>query len=225
MSQVKPEQGTQVVNLAFIKWGLPKVIKIDNGRPFANPMDLDNPTLSVLWWIGLGIDVILNTPGRPQENGTVEGQQGTICRWANPSGCENRNVLNLALREAGRIHRSVYRVRAKGKKTRLDLYPELLTNPRKFSEELFSMERVYKFLAGQVWDRRIRGNGCVKLFGKDTYVGLKYIEYPVTIIFDPLEDQWIVRTQNGTLLNKIPNKHITQTIILDHVKQSKDYGV
>ncbi len=223
MSQVEAADGTRIVNEAFAEWGMPKVIKIDNGLPFANPNLVNIPTLSVLWWTGLGIKVVFNTPGRPQENAMVENHQGTLCRWANPSECGNRHELQLALYEAGRVQRSVYCVRAKGNRTRLALYPELLTNPRTFSARLFSMERVHQFLSDQIWDRRVMKNGCAKFLDKELYVGRKYARHPITITFDQAENQWIVRKQNGTLLNKVPNRLITEELILDHVKLSKNF--
>lgn len=224
MAQVKAEDCTRAVYEAFVEWGTPKVIKIDNGLPFANPHILNIPTVSVLWWIGLGIEVVLNTPGRPQENAMVENQQGTLCRWANPSECANRVDLQLALHEASRIQRKVYRVRAKGNKTRLALYPGLLTNPRRFSSEMFSMEKVHEFLTDQIWDRRVMQNGCLKLFDQELYVGRKYARYPVIVTFDKTECQWMIRAQNGTLLNKVLNRQITEEFILNHVKLSKNFS-
>lgn len=224
MSEVKAADGTRAVNEAFAEWGLPKVIKIDNGLPYANPRPFNIPTWSVLWWVGLGIEVVLNTPGRPQENAMVENQQGTLCRWANPSECENRHELQVALREAGRVQRSVYCVRAKGNQTRLALYPELLTNPRQFSPSAFSMKRVHRFLADQIWDRRVMQNGCVKFFDHELYVGRRYARHEVTITFDGTQCQWIMRAQNGTLLNKAPNRQITEEMIRDHVELSKNFS-
>jgi len=42
---------------------------------------MDIPLKSNMWWIGLGINVIHNTPGKPQENGAVECLQGILLRF------------------------------------------------------------------------------------------------------------------------------------------------
>ena len=86
VGEIKANLGTQGINESFQRWGLPKRIKIDNGRPFVNSTSRKVPTKTILWWVGLGIKVIQNTPRRPQENGIVECLQGTMCSWSNPKG-------------------------------------------------------------------------------------------------------------------------------------------
>jgi hypothetical protein len=66
------------INTCFNAEGLPKRIKIDNGLPLARPQQIDVPTLTELWWTGLGIEVIRNQPVCPDQNGTVEGLQGIL---------------------------------------------------------------------------------------------------------------------------------------------------
>ena len=88
VASIKLQTGINYVNQAFERWGLPKNIKIDNGHPFVNPNNSNVASKAKLWWIGLGINVIQNTPRCPQQNGIVESLQGTICSWSNPSDCE-----------------------------------------------------------------------------------------------------------------------------------------
>ncbi|MEM7373794.1 MAG: hypothetical protein AAF587_34545 [Bacteroidota bacterium] len=57
---------------AFIRWGLSQRIKIDNDYPFKPIRSKELPSLSVLWWIGLGRDATLNSLASPQENGAGE---------------------------------------------------------------------------------------------------------------------------------------------------------
>jgi hypothetical protein len=86
VAQMSAQAALQVVNGCFERWGMPKEIKIDNGHPFVNPNHRDLPTLAKLWWIGLGINVIQNDVGRPQQNGAVECLQGVMGSWSNPGG-------------------------------------------------------------------------------------------------------------------------------------------
>jgi hypothetical protein len=56
----------------FSKFGLPEVIRSDNGSPFAasnSPMGLSR--LSA-WWLALGIDLDRIPPARPDQNGSHE---------------------------------------------------------------------------------------------------------------------------------------------------------
>ena len=77
MAQVPEAAMCEAVNHCFEKEGLPVRIKIDNGLPLVHPHQRDLPTRTVLWWVGLGIEVVCNKPRCPQQNGTVENLQGT----------------------------------------------------------------------------------------------------------------------------------------------------
>ncbi len=51
--------------------GLPEIIRVDNGSPFAS-MALGGLSQLSVWWIENGIRVEYTTPGSPQENGSHE---------------------------------------------------------------------------------------------------------------------------------------------------------
>jgi hypothetical protein len=55
----------------FIRFGLPKIIRVDNGKPFAAEGPYGYSALS-LWWTRLGIEVQFTRPSRPCDNGSHE---------------------------------------------------------------------------------------------------------------------------------------------------------
>jgi transposase InsO family protein len=55
----------------FLRQGLPKRIRCDNGTPFGGSSASGLSRLSA-WWVKLGIEVEFITPGRPCENGAHE---------------------------------------------------------------------------------------------------------------------------------------------------------
>lgn len=60
------------MNELFRQYGLPKVIKIDNGSPFASSTTPCGLTRLSAGWVALGIQVEHSRPGRPQDNGAHE---------------------------------------------------------------------------------------------------------------------------------------------------------
>ena len=89
VAEINEQQALQDINGCFEKFGMPENIKIDNGKPFVNPKNRDVPTKSILWWVGLGINVIQNPLRTPQDNGAVENLQGALYRWTKPSIFDN----------------------------------------------------------------------------------------------------------------------------------------
>jgi len=79
----------------FRRQGLPEIIRVDNGSPFASMGPGGLSKLSV-WWIGLGIKVEFSRPGCPQDNGCHERMHKTMkaecCKppSANPAAQQQR---------------------------------------------------------------------------------------------------------------------------------------
>jgi transposase InsO family protein len=61
----------------FRRQGLPEIIRVDNGTPFASMGPGGLSKLSV-WWIGLGIEVQFSRPACPQDNGSHERMHRTM---------------------------------------------------------------------------------------------------------------------------------------------------
>jgi len=62
---------------AFREFGLPEVIRSDNGRPFAG-LGLGGLSRLAVWWLKLGIRPERIRPGQPQENGRHERMHLTL---------------------------------------------------------------------------------------------------------------------------------------------------
>ena len=62
----------------FERYGLPTVLRTDNGVPFGAPMALGGLSPLALWWIRLGIRPERIHPGAPQENGAHERMHRTL---------------------------------------------------------------------------------------------------------------------------------------------------
>jgi transposase InsO family protein len=62
----------------FQRYGLPQVIRSDNGVPFASPVSLGRLSKLSVWWILLGIRPERIDPGHPQQNGQHERMHKTL---------------------------------------------------------------------------------------------------------------------------------------------------
>lgn len=110
----------------FRRFGLPRVIRVDNGPPFART-GTGSPygwsTLS-LWWSRLGIDVQMTRPAKPQDNGAHEQfhavyqAEVVFPLSANPKAQQRRsqrwlqtyNFLRPHQALGGRVPSSLYRL-------------------------------------------------------------------------------------------------------------------
>ena len=202
-----PSCTTQKVNESFDRWGLPVMIKIDNGKPFINPNAMDIPTKTVLWWTGLGIKVIQNKPGCPQQNGIVESLQGTMYRWSNPKKQPNKEALQQRLDKESDFQRNHYKLPSRNHKTRKELYPDLENNLRKYNPNKFNINLVYEYLESMVFSRNVNRNGGVKIFGERFHIGRKYLGERIIITFDPIDRLWIFKNEKGILM-KTSNKAV-----------------
>jgi len=116
------------------------------------------------------------------------------------------------------FQRNHYRIPAKNNKTRLELHPSLEKNLRVYDPNNFDMSRVYNYLAEQVWNRTLNNNGGISIFGFAIYISYKLKKQPVTVTFDPIDKQWLIRKENGTILK-------TSTKGVPSEKQIKDFAI
>lgn len=89
--QATQKYSRQAFERAFARYGLPEIIRVDNGSPFAS---IGPGRLSKLsaWWITLGIRVEFIRPGKPQDNGSHERMHRTM----KAECCEPASANSLA---------------------------------------------------------------------------------------------------------------------------------
>lgn len=72
LTSVKEELAYPIFERTFQEYGLPLVIRTDNGVPFAAPNGLFGLSKLAVWWIRLGIRIERIKPGHPEQNGRHE---------------------------------------------------------------------------------------------------------------------------------------------------------
>jgi putative transposase len=86
-ANTRASQARPVMERAFQTYGLPEVIRSDNGPPFASASTTGLSELSV-WWIKLGIQPERIRPGKPQENGRLERFHRTLLEAMRPPAAD-----------------------------------------------------------------------------------------------------------------------------------------
>jgi putative transposase len=83
---------------AFEEFGLPDVIRTDNGVPFAGPSSVLGLSGLSVWLLKLGIRLERSRPGKPQDNGAHERMHRTLkagaCRPARATFSAQQGALN-----------------------------------------------------------------------------------------------------------------------------------
>jgi len=154
-------RSTEAVRQAFIdtfqRYGLPDIIRSDNGSPFASITGPAGLTRLSAWWLSLGIRPERTAPGHPEQNGGHERMHGDIARVI-----EAKPAATLAL-EAERLE--YWRVdfnnerphEALGMKTPGDVYRR--------SSRWLSDVKPYSYPA-RFERRRVQKDGCIQLHGQ-----------------------------------------------------------
>ncbi len=211
---------------AFERWGKPLRIRVDNGMPWGSWNDL--PPALALWWWGLGIEVVWNPPRKPQWNGIVERSQGVLQQWAEPEKWHTLEEAREKLAWAVEMQRERYKG-ADGK-TRLERYPELLHNERRYrkQEELrtWDLSQVDKWLTQRVWERKVGKNGQISLYNYAYSVGRQYAREKVHLQWDKERREWLVRDQRGQQIKTIKPKHFDAEAIWSlNISRKKGYSL
>ena len=134
LGTVSVEQTKREFTRIFREYGLPGVIRSDNGVPFAHPNAIGRLGQLALWWVRLGVKPEHIRPGKPSENGAHERFHKTLkaaaTRPASPSLAAQQTRFDHFRAEYNdhRPHRSL-----QDRRPPRDFYT---TSPRAYPEKL-----------------------------------------------------------------------------------------
>ncbi len=140
----------------FRAYGLPRVIRTDNGCPFASTALGRISSLSV-WWMRLGIRVITTRPGKPQDNGRHERMHRTMKAEAARPPERNQKTQQLRLSAFQKDYNQERPHEALGQQTPAEVYSP---SARKYGERLEPLE-----YPGHFEVRTVTSAGVFKLKG------------------------------------------------------------
>jgi len=185
----------------FRRVGVPEIIRVDNGAPFASSGPGGLSRLSV-WWMGLGIEVQFSRPACPQDNGSHERMHRTL-----KAECCRPPSANLAAQQQrfDRWRKEFNEERpheALGMRVPAQVYQ---TSARRLDERI--KPQLY---ALGVETRRVSAAGFVGLNGGKCYVGESFGGVDVAVERDEKSGLHLVRYGNVQLgsLNASPNAQL-----------------
>lgn len=156
----------------FKRYGLPEIIRVDNGSPFASAGPGGLSKLSV-WWIGLGIEVQFSRPGCPQDNGCHERMHRTMKAECCKPGSANRPAQQQRFNRWKKTFNEDRPHEALGMRTPAEVYHP---SARRLDERI--KPRLYE--AG-VETKRVNRAGFISLNGNTCYVSESLMGVEVAI--------------------------------------------
>jgi hypothetical protein len=214
ISEVKVNEIQQMMQQNFEQWGLPRYIRVDNGKPFGDPQRCSIPELA-LWLTGLGIEVIWNRPRTPKDNAKVERMQATTSRWAEVEQCYDCSELQTRLNRAAQVQREHYQLRRLGRKSRKELYPELWTNSRAYNHQTaFDVNRVTTYLSQLSFVRKVNKKGVFNFYAQRVYVGYSHNNKTLSLRYDTDSNRFRLTDESNTTIGYIQADNFSQEHIL-----------
>ena len=188
--QVSATAVQAALRTVFERWGCPQQLRVDNGGPWGSTAGL--PTVFELWLVGLGVGLIRNHPGKPQENGVIERSQGVGKRWAEPGQCAHWEELQQRLNEEDRIQREEYPYGAQG--SRIQAWPWLAHSgrgyTRRWEDYCWDLRLVREHLGRYRVVRKVSSEGKVSIYQRDRHVGKGYAGQQVWVGLVPESCVW-----------------------------------
>jgi hypothetical protein len=197
----------QELRRAWVRWGLPQVVQVDNGSPWGSWSDLPPPL--ALWLVGLGLRVEWIPPRQPHHNGVAERSHGVTQAWAEAGQCHSPAELQERVDREDRVQRELYPHR--GDRPRWQVYPGLQHSGRaydaRWEEGAWSWPRVCAHLGEYAVQRRVDSSGKIGLYHDKVYVGVVLRGRRVLVQFDAQTAEWQLVDGSGV---ELARRRLTQ---------------
>ena len=168
-----PNQSDAAVRRAMVqifgRYGLPKIIRVDNGAPFGGKGAVGLSRLSV-WWLCLGIVVEFVRPAHPEDNGAHEQMhrvlRADVAKPPAPSVAAQKRRLRAWIRGYNHVRPH----EALGQRVPAQIYWP--------SNRLMPVQLPVEYPRG--WQsRRVRNRGHIKWHGRERFIGRAFVRQRV----------------------------------------------
>jgi len=213
-NQWDDRQIQEALRQAFTRWGLCDRFQTDKEKRLVSTHDDPFPSRFTLWLAGLGITH--EFAGSAQENGCAERFHqtwyGRVVQGRSFQGLEH--LQEVSDEELDWINgRLPSRGRECHGRSPLEAYPEAAKPRRPYTPEkeleIFSLERVYGYLASQHWWRRVSKVGQITLGSHRYGIGRAYAGQDVRITFDADAAEFVVEDSQQVEIKRLKPKGLT----------------
>ena len=205
ISEVKPAIVIQCVLYVMYRWGFIKCFRFDNGLPFGDPKR-ERLSACALHLIARGCQVKFNPLRTPTKNAKVERCHGTTSRWADAKNAKNFQEFYENLNYAVIAQRERLPSRVCNHLTRIEFYPQLFSNSRKYNPADFDKNRVFRALTKTVFYRKVSKASQISIYGKTYTVGGKHNrgkKLTISLITKNNKPYWQCLNENKELVKQI----------------------
>jgi len=150
----------------FAQYGLPRVIRVDNGSPFGSRGAGGLSRLSV-WWMRLGIGVEFIVPGHPEQNGSHERMHRTLKAETTRPPARTLRKQQVRLDQWRRYFNTERPHEAMGQQVPAKYYE---ASERRYPARLREVHYPVGWLV-----RRVRSNGQIKWQGRLRFIGEAFV--------------------------------------------------
>lgn len=196
----------------FKEYGLPEVIRSDNGPPFANVRAVFGLTKLSVWWLSLGIKLDRIEPGKPQQNGSHERMH-----------LDMYNELEGKINGDLKMHQSVFEVWRNEYNTER---PHETLGMKKPAQVYEKSKRKYRHMDSikypeNILSRTINNRGNVFYKGRRIFISNAFNGFNVGLDVRPKEriKVWFANNYLGEIDNKsftfTPNKELITVVKID----------
>lgn len=161
MARRNTETVRQAFAEVFERYGLPGIIRSDNGGPFASLTGPYGLTRLSAWWRSLGIKLERIAPGHPEQNGGHERMHGDIAREI-----ESEPAVTVA-EEAVRLER--WRIEFNVERPHEALGMKMPGEVYRCSRRRLADVKPYVYPCSFA-RRRVRRDGCIRIHGRHVYL-------------------------------------------------------
>jgi transposase InsO family protein len=181
--QALPREGGEVVKpvfaAAFAEYGLPRILRTDNGAPFASTGPTGLTRLSA-WWIKLGLTPERIAPGHPEQNGRHERMHRTLKKETTQPPQRNLRAQQRAFDRFRQEYNYERPHEALGQKVPAELYSR---SPREYPVRLPEVAYPADLVV-----RRVRNKGHIRWHGQLLFVSEALCGEPVGL--EPQDERY-----------------------------------